>query len=523
MSILFVVSIFHANECPLLSFSSFSAGLGSVSVFSIKIALVTLSSGKVEDKLTYMFSLMSDHTQGTLIEGKFKFFVQQLLVLARSLGESDPVFNYDDGLPSRILEFTDGYSSIKLQDFVESVMSPKSAPVCFSFFMAFARMPDVEQVMHPVSCEGCHRQGFYGFRYKCQKCFNFNLCQDCFWRGRSSGTHDPDSHPCKEFTYWQSQSAQLTHSLRRSFRCLPSQKAKIQIKEEIVNSKRIDLKHIVPPSPVPKHHHFTLSNRVAPSQPEPFTRNSPAYGSLPNVNNSFLHNPLINSVSSNEDEEHRLVALYAHKLQSATCTPTVEKKTFSSQSTLDKQQLIAHLEAKNREMTRQIELLKSGNFSMDDFQRPKFSPTSTLEPLYASELTAVRKRKDELEKHLNWLKESRRELSMQMESLMKLLKNQSANSVSASASSTLSRNHGRSSFRNQNGEQLPTNTTSIDPEVLKAAVDRIVRQLNSEDEETMEELGLQLNRKLRTKHTRTRTSTNDCNRKPPVPSVSNDE
>ena len=344
-----------------------------------------------------MFSLMSDHTHGTLIESKFKFFVQQLLVLARSISESDPYFNYDDGLPSRIFPFSDGYSSVKLKEFVECVMSPKSPPVCFSFFMAFARMPDVEQVMHPISCEGCHRQGFYGFRYKCQKCFNFNLCQDCFWRGRSSGSHDPDSHPCKEYSYWQSQSAQITHSLRRSFRCLPSHRAKIQVKEEVVNPKRIDLKHIVPPSPIPKHHNFTLSNRIAPSKSEPFPRNSPAYGSMPNVNKSFLNNPLINPVANGDDEEHRLVALYAHKLHSANCTPTVERKGFGSQNTIEKQQLIAQLEARNREMSRQIELLKSGDFALDEVQRPKVSPSTAMEPLYSTELTALRMRKDELE------------------------------------------------------------------------------------------------------------------------------
>lgn len=503
----------------------YRAGLGSVSVFSIKIALATLSSGKVEDKLAYWFSLMSDHTLGTLIESKFKFFIQQLLVIARSIAETDPYFNYDDGLPSRIFSFTDGNSSIKLKDFVECFMSPKSPPVCFSFFMAFSRMPEAEKVNHPIPCSVCHYVGFHGFRYKCQKCFNYNLCQNCFWHGRTSGSHDPDSHPCKEYSYWQSPSAQITHSLRRSFRCLPSQRPKIQVKEELANPKRIDLKHIVPPSPLPKHHNFTLSNRIAPSKSEPFPRNSPAYGSMPNVNNSFLHNPLISSASNGEDEEHRLVALYAHKLQSAHCTPTVERKGFGSQNTIEKQQLIAQLEARNREMSRQIELLKSGQFPLEELQRPRVSPSAAMEPLYATELTALRSRKDELEKHLNKLLDSRKELLVQLENIMKLLKNQGTLPPSAptSAASTMNRNQVRSSLRSsQSREQTPQPTGPPNADSVRNAVYNLVRQLNSEDEETMEELGLDLSRKLRTRHVKPRNNTKEP-RKPSTSSRLEDE
>lgn len=57
----------------------------------------------------------------------------------------------------------------------------------------------ISAVVHPVQCEGCHRASFTGFRYKCQQCFKYNLCQDCFWRGRTSGIHNPD-HQMKEYT-----------------------------------------------------------------------------------------------------------------------------------------------------------------------------------------------------------------------------------------------------------------------------------------------------------------------------------
>ena len=58
-------------------------------------------------------------------------------------------------------------------------------------------------VFHPIQCEGCHRESFMGFRYKCQRCYNYHLCQDCFWRGRISGNHT-NEHDVKEYSSWVS-------------------------------------------------------------------------------------------------------------------------------------------------------------------------------------------------------------------------------------------------------------------------------------------------------------------------------
>ena len=82
----------------------------------------------------------------------------------------------------------------------------KSVLECFTVFQCFTRYLHASlwlSVVHPVQCEGCHRASFTGFRYKCQNCFKYNLCQDCFWRGRTSGVHNPD-HQMKEYTSYVS-------------------------------------------------------------------------------------------------------------------------------------------------------------------------------------------------------------------------------------------------------------------------------------------------------------------------------
>ena len=54
-----------------------------------------------------------------------------------------------------------------------------------------------------MTCDACQREGFSGFRYRCQKCHSYQLCQDCFWRGRISGPHT-NEHEVKEYTTYVS-------------------------------------------------------------------------------------------------------------------------------------------------------------------------------------------------------------------------------------------------------------------------------------------------------------------------------
>lgn len=54
-------------------------------------------------------------------------------------------------------------------------------------------------VLHAVMCDACQKENFSGFRYRCQKCPHYTLCQDCFWRGRVSPPHALD-HQVKEYS-----------------------------------------------------------------------------------------------------------------------------------------------------------------------------------------------------------------------------------------------------------------------------------------------------------------------------------
>lgn len=59
-------------------------------------------------------------------------------------------------------------------------------------------------VYHPVSCSYCRGNGMTGFRYRCLRCRGYQLCQDCFWHGNASGSHN-NQHQMKEHSSWVSQ------------------------------------------------------------------------------------------------------------------------------------------------------------------------------------------------------------------------------------------------------------------------------------------------------------------------------
>ena len=281
----------------------------------------------------------------------------------------------------------------------------------------------------------------------------------------------------------------------------------------------------------------------------PFTRGSIAYGSLPNMGNSspirgHVPSPVhmtgrnfnetastattTATSASGNDEEHDLVAQYARKLSaSGICTPLVNRKAYMNAAAAkscsemgEKQKMIAQLESRNREVMRQIERLRKGEVSPSERKVNGVSAANgPEEDVYVTELTALRMRKEELEKHLTALQDSRKDLLVQLESLMKLLKNHGnlLTSSPSSAASTLSRSqqlvdpnsavtHSDSfRIRNETRGAAPVSSSaasrskhaSAKAESVKNAMSSLVQELNSEDEAAIDELGLKLSKKLR--------------------------
>ncbi|XP_032323109.1 dystrobrevin alpha isoform X4 [Camelus ferus] len=429
-------------------------GHGKISVFAVKMALATLCGGKIMDKLRYIFSMISD-SSGVMVYGRYDQFLREVLKLPTAVFEG-PSFGYTEQSARSCFS---QQKKVTLNGFLDTLMSDPP-PQCLVWLPLLHRLANVENVFHPVECSYCHSESMMGFRYRCQQCHNYQLCQDCFWRGHAGGSHS-NQHQMKEYTSWKSPAKKLTNALSKSLSCASSREPLHPMFPD-QPEKPLNLAHIVPPRPVTSMNDTLFSHSV-PSSGSPFiTRSSPPKDSeveqskllaraapallkgrgiqyslsvadrladehvLIGLYVSMLRNsPSCMLESSNRlDEEHRLIARYAARLaaESTSSQPAQQRSAPDISFTIDankqQRQLIAELENKNREILQEIQRLR-----LEHEQASQPTPEKAQQnPTLLAELRLLRQRKDELEQRMSALQESRRELMVQLEGLMKLLK-----------------------------------------------------------------------------------------------------
>ncbi|XP_063897420.1 dystrobrevin beta isoform X5 [Helicoverpa armigera] len=408
----------------LLSAYSTGENVGKIRVFSIKVALATMCAGKLMDKLRYIFSQLSDGN-GHLLMKRLSDYLREVLALPAAVYES-PSFNYTDSLALTIFNQN---GKITVNDFLDTLMSDPGPP-CLVWLPLLHRLASVENVVHPLACSACRRGSLTGFRYRCTRCANYTMCQDCFWRGRVSAPHTND-HEVKEYAAYKSPSKQIGATLRKSFRCVPERARAPLPRYPDQPERTLNLSHIVPPSPVPAHNGF----------PE-YVGGYVNTGSLDSRSSRSTHRSIAEHLSRGVDDEHRLIARYAARLahenrtmpragRSASLTPELGRSS-SEGSEVDaarqQRELISQLEAKNREIMREIARLRRQ-------QEAEASAGGATSAPLVSELRLLRQRKDELEGHLSSLQESRKHLMHQLEGLMRMLKTQQSSPRSTPNSS----------------------------------------------------------------------------------------
>ncbi|KAG4070478.1 hypothetical protein HA402_005710 [Bradysia odoriphaga] len=349
---------------------------GKIRVFSIKVALAIMCSGKLVDKLRYIFSQISDGA-GQLVQWKLCEFLREILALPAAVYES-PTFHYKDGLESEMFSLD---SRVTVNDFISVLVSVT--------------------VVHVA--------------------IRTNYVKSVSGTGRVSLSHQND-HEVKEYTSYKSPTKQIGHSLRKSFRCVPEKSNHVLPRFPEQPEKTLNLSHIVPPSPLPSHNGFE-SGLLAPFD-RSSTLDSRATGrSLDSAGAS------LNRASTSNDEEHRLIARYAARLAQESRTPasSSENASLAPDNSQAQRQLIAQLESKNKEIMREIARLR---------RQQEAEQLNQESPALMNELRALRQRKGELEGHLGALQDSRRQLMVQLEGLMRMLKSQQTSSPRSTPNSS---------------------------------------------------------------------------------------
>ncbi|XP_053057118.1 dystrobrevin beta isoform X6 [Acinonyx jubatus] len=474
-----------------------SEGRGKLTVFSVKAMLATMCGGKMLDKLRYVFSQMSD-SNGLMIFSKFDQFLKEVLKLPTAVFEG-PSFGYTE---HSVRTCFPQQKKIMLNMFLDTMMADPP-PQCLVWLPLMHRLAHVENVFHPVECSYCRCESMMGFRYRCQQCHNYQLCQNCFWRGHASGPHS-NQHQMKEHSSWKSPAKKLSHAISKSLGCVPTREPPHPVFPE-QPEKPLDLANIVPPRPLANMNDTMVSHlssgvptptkrvqnvnggislwtktennrnigktkkggKLKLAKPEIIHLWTQAIGALPScemrtvnikraaaVSGSCLlwlqysqdipshladehaliasyvarlqHCARVLDSPSRLDEEHRLIARYAARLaaEAGNVTRPPTDLSFNFDANKQQRQLIAELENKNREILQEIQRLR-----LEHEQASQPTPEKAQQnPTLLAELRLLRQRKDELEQRMSALQESRRELMVQLEGLMKLLKAQATGS-----------------------------------------------------------------------------------------------
>ena len=400
-------------------------GGSHIKMRTAKTALATLCTGKLMDKLRYVFSQVSD-ANGHLVHSKFTQFLRDIMKIPAAVGE------FTDGGSFVNEVIFDPSEKINVNDFLETMMSDPG-PQCLSWLLVLHRIINSEGVYHSVSCGNCLLQGFHGLRYKSDRS-NYHLCQNCFWRGKIGVDHLDDVF--KEFNSFKSSSSGRA-AFKKNLQCIPSGASEKRPRlPHFPNApeKPLDLTNMVPP-PMTARNGYPRGGEASSSSSQGLYRQP--YADHPQEDFFAMQNDPYSSLSGAGvgEDEHSLIAQYANQLaytsgEAAAASSWKDSRSrsmgsTSSRGTGDQQepgrralqhsrQIVHDLEKRNREIMRDInQLRQSHSLEMDE---QASNPDSVM-----SELHHLRSHKDILEERLQELHETRQALMHELGELMKLL------------------------------------------------------------------------------------------------------
>lgn len=175
---------------------------GQIRVLSFKVGLILLCRGPLEEKYRYLFRLIAD-TEKKADQRKLGLLLHDCIQVPRQLGEV-AAFGGSNIEPSvrscfelagvnangELLE-----TSIEAQHFLSWL---QHEPQSLVWLPVMHRLLAGENARHQAKCNICKEYPIVGFRYRCLKCFNFDMCQTCFFLGKNAKNHKL-SHPMHEY------------------------------------------------------------------------------------------------------------------------------------------------------------------------------------------------------------------------------------------------------------------------------------------------------------------------------------
>ncbi|KAF5909651.1 utrophin isoform X1, partial [Clarias magur] len=159
---------------------------GRVQVLSMKIGILSLSKGHLKEKYKYLFNQVAS-SAGVCNPKHLALLLHTTIQIPYQLGEA-AAFGEGNVVPSvySCFQHVGNKDTVELEQFVEWMhLEPQS----MVWLPVLHRLAAAENAKHKAKCNICKECPMVGFRYRSLKHFNYDVCQRCFFTGRTTRSH----------------------------------------------------------------------------------------------------------------------------------------------------------------------------------------------------------------------------------------------------------------------------------------------------------------------------------------------
>ncbi|XP_010585996.3 utrophin isoform X3 [Loxodonta africana] len=405
---------------------------GKIRVQSLKIGLMSLSKGLLEEKYRYLFKEVAGPTE-MCDQRQLGLLLHDAIQIPRQLGEV-AAFGGSNIEPSvrSCFQQNNNKPEISVKEFIDWM---RLEPQSMVWLPVLHRVAAAETAKHQAKCNICKECPIVGFRYRSLKHFNYDVCQSCFFSGRTAKGHKLH-YPMVEYcipTTSGEDVRDFTKVLKNKFRSkkyfakhprlgyLPVQ----TVLEGDNLETPITLISMWPehydPSQSPQLFHDDTHSRIE--------QYATRLAQMERTNGSFLTDS--SSTTGSVEDEHALIQQYCQTLggespMSQPQSPAQILKSVEREERGELERIIADLEEEQRNLQMEYEQLKEQHLKRG---LPVGSPPdSVVSPHHTSEdseliaeAKLLRQHKGRLEARMQILEDHNKQLESQLHRLRQLL------------------------------------------------------------------------------------------------------